>query len=64
MSDGLYTAYADHHIMPRQQPLAGWCEVMLRPTSDCGCPDCGSSLINVPMSCYQDERVESDGGQL
>lgn len=47
MSDGLYTAYADHHIMPRQQPLAGWCEVMLRPTSDCGCPGCSSSLIEV-----------------
>ena len=63
MSQGLYMAYADHHITPRQQPLAGWCEVMLRPTTECGCPDCGSSRIDVPASRYPDDGVESDGGE-
>lgn len=25
-----------------------WCETMDRPKSQCGCPDCGSSLIELP----------------
>ncbi|WP_054285742.1 hypothetical protein [Gulbenkiania mobilis] len=64
MNDGLYLAYADHHITPRQQPLADWCEVMLRPTNECGCPDCGSSLVDVPAAGYPGNAVDSDGGQV
>ena len=29
-------------------PKDGFCETMQRPKSECGCPDCGSSLIQWP----------------
>jgi hypothetical protein len=32
------------------QPQASMCETMRRPKAECGCPDCGSSLIDWPQA--------------
>lgn len=44
-----YLAYGEcHQVMPREQvPGAKWCATMERPAAACGCPDCGSSLVDV-----------------
>jgi hypothetical protein len=44
-----YLAYGEcHQVMPREQvPGAKWCATMDRPAAACGCPDCGSSLVDV-----------------
>jgi len=33
---------------PPAEANAGFCETMQRPKSECGCPDCGSSLVDWP----------------
>src|SRR5690606_28410775 len=43
----------------QENKAAEQCETMLRPKSECGCPDCGSSLIDWPKAepaPAQDER--------
>ncbi len=44
-----YLAYGEcYQVMPRAAvPGAGWCSTMERPKSECGCPDCGPSLIDI-----------------
>lgn len=46
-----------------EQPQASVCETMGRPKAECGCPDCGSSLIDWPQACAAqsapDEREDS-----
>ncbi|MBR8114457.1 hypothetical protein KDX10_32970 [Burkholderia cenocepacia] len=34
-------------VLPNQIRKRDWCETMERPKSRCGCPDCGSSLIDL-----------------
>ncbi|MDC7699559.1 hypothetical protein [Vogesella indigofera] len=49
MNETTYLAYGEcYQVMPRAAvPGAGWCSSMERPKSECGCPDCGPSLIDI-----------------
>lgn len=36
-----YQQYADHHLIPRREPLAiDLCDSLRIPKDVCGCPDC------------------------
>lgn len=47
----------DHYLCGLPEPSApkDWCTTMARPKSKCGCPDCGSSIVQI---CAQAERGE------
>lgn len=42
-------AYGEcHQLLPREDvPGAKWCNTMDHPAASCGCPDCGSCLVEI-----------------
>lgn len=50
----------DHYLCGLPEPSApkDWCTTMARPKSKCGCPDCGSSIVQICAPVERDDLAK------